>query len=301
MKKKSFFISASISLCLFALFFTYLNFIKRTKGFSLKKITSYHTYNPKWEIGPLNEEQEALLDRIASQPFFHLGSGKECYAFVSEDSELVIKFFKQKHMHTHSILTMWPFSLSPYLKTLHEVKFQRRSHLRNQTFMSYWIGYNYFADRTGLLYLHLNQTKNLNRQIEITSLNGRKFLLDLDKMEFLIQKRADSVFDYLKALKSENKTKEAKQAIGSILDLVITRSNQGIFDSDNNCERNIGFMDGRASLIDVGEFRLSPSRYPLPEEFYSATEDLHQWLSENDPELKNFLELQIQKRLRSNS
>jgi len=298
MKKPAFISCAIFSLVLFACFFTYVNFIKRTKGFSLKKITSYHEYHPKWDIGPLSNEQDLLLNRISSQPFYYLGSGKECYAFVSADGELVIKFFKQKHMHTRSIYNVWPFTKIPYLNIIQSAKVERRNHLRNQTFMSYLIAYQHFADHTGVLYLHLNQTNNLDRKVTLYPPKGGKVTLELDSMEFLVQRRADFVFSYLEKLLNEHKIKEAKQAIGSILDLIITRSKNGISDFDNNCERNIGFMDGRASLIDVGEFRLTPPTYPSPEEFYLATEDLKQWLGVRNPELQSFLEVQIQKRLR---
>jgi len=140
-------------LFLFASFPIYVNCIKRTKGFCLKKILSYHEYNPRWDVGPLNEEQEKLMNQISSQPFHYLGSGKECYAFVSDDGELVIKFFKQKHMHIQSIYNHWPFNKIPYLNIIQTAKSERRTHLRNQKFASYLIGYQYFADRTGLLYL----------------------------------------------------------------------------------------------------------------------------------------------------
>ena len=100
MKKRLFISCALFSLTLFASLFLYVNFIKRTKGFCLKKIVSYHEYHPKWDIGPLTSEQESLLNEISSQTFRYLGSGKECYAFESEDGKLVLKFFKQKQTGT---------------------------------------------------------------------------------------------------------------------------------------------------------------------------------------------------------
>jgi len=298
MKKRLFISCAFFSLTLFACLFIYVNFIKRTKGFCLKKIVSYHEYHPKWDIGPLTAEQEKLLDQISSQSFYYLGSGKECYAFESEDGKLVLKFFKQKHMHTRSAFNVWPFTKIPYLNTIQTQKIARRTHLRNQTFMSYLIGYTHFPDRTGLLYLHLNKTHNLKRKVTLYPPNGGKTTVDLDGMEFLVQKRAITVLNYLDQLLEENKIKECKQAIGSILDLFITRSKSGISDFDNNCKRNIGFMKGRASLIDVGEFRLIPPTYPSADEFYQATDDLKAYLSEKSPELEEFLDIQIQKRIR---
>ena len=122
--------------------------------------------------------------------------------------------------------------------------------------------------------------------------------LDLDKLEFLIQKRGDLVFERLSSLIKENKIKEAKLAIGSILDLIIHRSKAGVTSTDNNCRKNLGFIEDRAALIDVGELRLVPPYYPSAEEFYSATDDLRRWLSTYQPDLVLFLETQIKKRIR---
>jgi hypothetical protein len=281
----------------FSALFIYINFIKRTEGFSLKKIVSYHHYHPKWDTGPITDKQKLLLDQISSQPFFYLGSGKECYAFVSQDDQFVIKFFKQKHMHARSIFTIWPFNKIPYLSTVNKGKIAKHLYLRHQTFMSYLIAYSYFPDRTGVLYLHLNKSHNLKKRLTLYSPKGIPFKLDLDSTEFLIQKRADLVFSYLSRLLQEHNLAKAKQAIGSILDLIITRSRHGIVNSDNNCEKNMGFIDGRATFIDIGELRLAPPSYPSQKEFELVTQDLKKWLRSHNSELLDFLDKQIQKRV----
>jgi len=245
----------------------------------------------------LPPQQLQLLDQISGQPFHYLGSGKECYAFVSEDQQYVIKFFKQKHMRTQSLLDHFPL---PYaIKRIRNETISKRSLLRNKIFSSYTIAYQNFSDETGLLFLHLNPTKTLNRSIDITTRDGKKHTLDMDKMEFLIQKRANLIFSQIDAFMNTNQIKEAKLAIGSILDLIIIRNQKGIGDDDINCERNLGLIGERAIQIDIGEFSLIPARYPPAEEFRCATYDLHKWLKNHHPTLADYLEKQIQKRSQS--
>lgn len=296
MKKHSFITCSLLALTLTICFFTYINCIKRTQGFSLKKILSHHDYHSKWDIGPPTQEHKNLLNQIEKQPFYYLRSGKKYYAFISEDKKFVIKFFKQKHMQTQSTLNTWPLNKVPYLSQIQAAKIARRKHFRNQTYMSYSIAYHFFAQETGILYLQLNQTKKLGRYITLYPPKGRKITLDLGSMEFLIQKKTDFVFDYLGKLLKDGKIKEAKQAICSILNLISARIKNGICSFTTHFEQDIGFIDGRAHLINIGDLYLSPSISDHSAIMYRETYPLKEWLDKQNCELSIFLEKQIQNR-----
>ena len=64
-------------------------------------------------------------------------------------------------------------------------------------FMSHLLAYQCFADQMGLLYLHLNQTKDLKRKVLLHPPKGDKIDLDLDKVEFVVQKKSTPILDYL--------------------------------------------------------------------------------------------------------
>src|SRR5258706_12163985 len=49
-----------------------------------------------WELSPLSAQEKENIDKILTEPFSFLGSGGQCYAFVSKDEKYVLKFFKQK-------------------------------------------------------------------------------------------------------------------------------------------------------------------------------------------------------------
>jgi hypothetical protein len=289
MKKKILIIA-----CLFLCLFSYTHFIKRTKGFCIAKILSKHTFNPRWDFGAPSPEQEKLLDQIASEPFTLVGSGKECYAFVNESETLVVKFFKQKHMRTQLILNHLP--LGEYQKKLHQETLARRTNHRNRLFSSYQIAYERLKAQTGVLYLHLNKTNNLKRTICLIEPSGKKHRLQLDNLEFLVQKRAYSILDTLTSLMKQNKIDAAKDIIVSILDLITTRKKLGIGDDDINCERNLGLFDGKAFQVDVGEFFSTLPSSPIQEDYTSATEDLRLFLTSHYPELASYLKKEIDKK-----
>ncbi len=283
---KRYFTYASVALALFLCTLTYFTCIKRTKGFSYPKIHSRYSYDHRWDFGAPSKNQEALLDRITEQPFTLLGSGKECYAFVSSDGKIVVKFFKQKHMRTQYVLNYLPVPRA--IQALRNETLNRHKVKRNALYQSYQIAYERLPEETGVLYLHLTKTKYLKRAILLKISDKKCLKLKLDDMEFLVQRRAYSIFDELKA-HPEN----GKEIISSIVELIENRNKKGIGDNDINCERNLGIIGKKAVQIDVGEFYPSVPKVEIQDELKQATLDLHTFLEQNHPELASYLESQL--------
>lgn len=291
-KKLLFYLSTLLLIILFS--WIYISFIKQTKGFCIKKILSSHKYSPRWDFGPPSPEQDILLERVSSETFSFLGSGRECYAFVSEDGELVIKFFKQNHMKPPSILIHLP--LPRDVKLLCLEKLNRRTFYRHRLFSSYQLAYNYLRKETGLLFLHLNKSRQLKRKLHLKDLSGEIQILDMDETEFIIQKRAFSIFEYLQDLMKQNDIEASKAVITSILDLIEARGQLGIEDDDTNCERNLGLIEGQAIQIDLGNFHLALPYKPSRQIFEAATHDLQCVLDPPFPSLSLFLQNEIDRR-----
>src|SRR5690348_16854964 len=67
----------------------------KTHGFCLQKIQADDlAYQVCWETPPLAPSEKAAVDALLAQPFYLIGAGSECFAFVSADGQAVIKFFK---------------------------------------------------------------------------------------------------------------------------------------------------------------------------------------------------------------
>lgn len=265
----------------------------RPKGFTLKKITSHHTPAPEWEVE--NTLSRGEIRAIVNQPFTYLGSGNHTYAFASEDGRYVIKFFKQKHMKTRTWVDYLPL---PTKRIFYPMgKIHRRMQEREESFTSYRIAFNELRQETGILYLHLNKTAHLKTSLTLIDQNGENLSLDLDDMEFLIQKRATLAFEHLKDLYREGKVQEAEEAIASLLDVVAKRSQMGIYDKDLQFFKNFGFVGQEAIEIDIGEFRRDQEPRPTYEELKTLSLQIRDFIKMYAPKHLSSAERQMKEHI----
>lgn len=252
---------------------------ERPKGFTLKKITSHHDPAPEWEVE--NEMSRGELASLFGAPCHYLGSGNHTYAFVSDDGQVVIKFFKQKHMRTKT----WADSLSIPIKRIFYPmgKIDRRMKERQDSFSSYKLAFENLPEETGILYLHLNKTDTLNLSLSLIDQNGGALEVSLDEMEFLIQRKATLVFHHLKDLYKKGQSMEAERAILSLFDIVARRSQKGIYDKDLQFFKNFGFVNNRAIEIDIGEFRINQPPNPTYEELKILSYQIRDFLKMHAP------------------
>jgi len=273
-----------LKLCVFlALFFTIERFChKQTHGFRLYKIQSDHENHPDWDVKP---PRNINLDTILSQPYYFLNSGGECYAFVSKDQKYVIKFFKHHHMRANRWYDLLPLPI--FLQT----RTKRREKL-STLFTSCKIAEKRFKKQTGLLYLHLNQTKNLQKKIQLFDAIGAVHYLDLDPTSFAIQKKATLAYPTLTHLMQAGEIQAAKVRLESLIQLMIARSKAGVADHDPR-KRNFGFVQDQAIEIDLGSFEIKESLKNPKESrraLYYETLKLRKWIKKYHPELSPVLE-----------
>lgn len=263
----------------------------KTDGFTLLKIHSNLTYHPEWETAPLNQVQKEQLKAITAQKFTYLSSGGQCYVFGSEDGKYVLKLFKHHLRRVPYLLAHIPLPDKWSNKRDDHVK--KREHKLLRDFSSYRLSYDNLKEESGLLYVHLNKTSDLHMQTTLVDKLGIEHRLALDPVEFVIQKRAVLVFPHLKTLIQEQKKEEARYAIDQIVNLIVSRCQKGIYDQDPRIGSNIGFLEDRAILIDIGRLEIDPNRKD-PEiyrkDLEQITSKLQMWLNKNgSPELASYL------------
>jgi len=268
---------------------------KQTDGFTLLRISSSLPYEQKWDIPPLSSDKLDHLHKLFSQKFYYLGAGGQCYAFVSQDNETVLKFFKF-HMRTPSYQALLPF-LPRFLKTNIMRKNDRASKRLLRDFNSYKLAYEELKEETALLYIHLNKSSFLKQSVIIVDKLGIEHRIDLDDKEFIVQKKMELVHPRLQFLMQSNKLEEAKQAIDSLLEVVVARCKKGIFDEDARLHRNFGFIGPNAAILDVGRFRRDENRRKKEvylQDIDEITFRFRNWLSNTYPELSCYLEKRLQ-------
>lgn len=242
----------------------------KTDGFAVAKIIPSSPIE-YWTLPPSDE-----LEAIFKQPFSYLGKGVQSYVFASKDGNYVLKLLRQDR-------------IEPRLWTHHV---ERRQNRKLKDFNSYKIAYDELPKETGLIYLHLRPTNFFKQKATIIDKIGIAHTLDLDKLEFIVQRKATLVFPTLQNLMLKNRVAEAKEALGSLVKVLKTRLEKGIFDKDPDLNTNFGFIGAKAIQIDIGRLRYNGERV-TKDEIIRITDNLHQWLMTRYPELDTYLKEKI--------
>ncbi len=265
-----------------ALFFFVQSLCKKvTDGFALE-----------WIKHPLPEIAEAIpvdpqIVKILEQPFHYLGRGGQCFAFLSEDGQFVLKVFKQHHLRLPSIIH--PFVPSSIIDF-----FQRKE---EQFLTSCKIASQDFAEGTGVISSQLtHHLPSLPSHILLYDPLHNPHRVSSARLPFVLQRKATLVDAYLGKLMEQGKTQEAKQAIDGLISLVKQRCQKGIYDNDPVLNRNFGFIDQQAVEIDIGSYSYEP-RLKSPDymrrELFFELHHFHDHLYGPYPELAAYVELHL--------
>ncbi|MDN3506481.1 MAG: hypothetical protein P0S96_04555 [Simkaniaceae bacterium] len=257
-----------------ALFFGVERFCRlQTDGFRLTKALCQHSYPFSYSYGkPLN------LD----QPFYFLGSGVQFYAFLGEDKQTILKLFKHHHMGLSTDLCekLLPKSFASSIMAKRE---KRMHHI----FTSTKIAASRLPRETGTVFLHIDKKPMGLGKITIHDKLGISYEVDLDKTDFLLQKRAVPASTYLKKLFKKGATDEAIFAMQAMKHLIEKRSRMGIKNKDGNILENCGFLEGEPVELDIGSFiyrEHSTNPDPHSKATFRATLQMLGWVKKNHPE-----------------
>ena len=232
---------------------------QKSLTFSVERISSNLAPRAEWKV-TLSDAEKQQLDTIFGQNYHYLASGTQSYAFLSEDGRYVLKFFRMKHLLP---------SFSDYLKG----RTQRRKENLTAIFNAHKLAYDELREESGLVFIHLNKTQDLQKTITIVDRLGREHLIDLDKFEFVVQERAELLFTRLKKLPPA----EAREAAAAVLALVRRRIEKGFADQDKAVSHNYGFVGDRPIHLDIGRV----FRGTKPGEYERIQARIEKWFEEN--------------------
>lgn len=267
----------------------------RTSGFSVDKITSRFPYNPSWDIPLISEkEKEMLIQNVFPQTYYYLAGGNQCYAFISEDRQFVLKFFKMHNLFPRGWLSSFPFTFLKNTGFKDEASNQLFS---ERIFASYKDAYEMLREETGLIYIHLNKTREIKSKVKLIDSKGKKYFVDLDGIEFIVQRKATRIFDHLKELVDTQREEDLRASIRSFLHLFAIRCEKGFVDHNLSFRNNFGFIGNTAIQFDCASLtRDSSMKYPqnFRKEILEAAERLDVWARENFPEITLFIQEEAQ-------
>lgn len=267
-----------VKIFLFALLFFGVERLchRATDGFALVNVYAPPGNNEKWR------RIETPEGDLFSQTYHYLDCGSQSYVFVSEDGETIFKLFKFQHMRTPPWLDFLPSK-----GKLGEKREKKRA-LLEKTFNSYSLAYDQLKEETGLLFIHLAKTQHLKQKLTITDKIGRHHTLNLDDVEFILQKRGTLAYTAIAAWMKEGAKEKAESGIRALLNLAAYRCHIGIFDKDPDFKTNFGFIGETPFQMDFGRLSLSeeekdPKIYGP--EMMRITRDFESWIAENHPDL----------------
>lgn len=237
-----------IALCLFGSVRLYY---RLTDDFRMSNMTYKLPFEAPWQAPPLTSEEHQRLAQIVNQKFSYIGKGAQCYAFVSEDQQYVLKFFKFKHLKPNLIVDLLP-PIPPF-KSFKQSCVERKKRKLIGVFNGYDLAYRENRKDSELLYLHLLPTNHLNLQVMVVDKIGLEREINLDDVVFLIQRKGETLRTRLTSLLKQERIEEAEQAISRILTMYISEYRRGIFDHDHGVMHNTGFIGEQPFHLDVGK------------------------------------------------
>ena len=219
---------------------------KQTDGFTILKISSDLPYNPAWATAMPNKDE---LHEMFQQPFTYLARGEQCYVFMSQDKQYVLKFFRQNHMRA----PWWAKWLPKEMRRRETLK---KESMLEADFTSYRLAFDELKEETGLIFLHLNKTDEVNTAATIIDKLGIAHRIQLDQMEFLVQKCAQPLYPALDEMIRLGKIDEAQSTLTQLVHLLMkTRYEMGIADTDPDLNINYGCIGAQPVQIDIGRLK----------------------------------------------
>lgn len=182
------------------------------------------------------------------QPFYFFGKGVQCYVFIGEDEETVLKLFKHHHFGP-SLDTLKLLMPSKLYEPIAQTRKRRVEHmLASVKLMSERLK----EERTGVFYTHLSKTEGRLGSIVLYDKIGVVHELDLDRTEFFLQRRGETASHRLKSLFQVGDLAGAIDAIHAIQALIQSCSDREVRRKDGNILENVGFIGDRPIFIDLG-------------------------------------------------
>ncbi len=221
-----------------------------TDDFRLGNIQYKMPYQSNWEI---KEDREQLQDikKILSQPYKYIGKGAQSYAFQSLDHLYVLKFFKFKHLTPNWFVELFP--PFPPFSTYRENQAIRKRKKLYSVFEGYHLAYETHQEASGLIYIHLNSTHDLQQHVTVIDKIGLKRIIDLDAMPFILQYKAKTTRQLIVEALTQDNVGQVEYYIRQIIDLYLAEYQKGIYDKDHGVMHNTGFIGLAPIHLDVGK------------------------------------------------
>lgn len=182
----------------------------------------------------IQSEVTPLVENILQQEFTFLGSGNQCYAFLSQDDQYVLKLIKFHCMQGEK--------LQPKLKRVLD---------------GFAVAYAYDKEACGLVYMQLTPN-GLTHIIRVRDKAGRLHHIEANNLIFALQRKATPTKALLNTHLAKNEISQVHEKIEALSHFLEEGLKRGIYDQDHNVMTNTGFAGELPMRIDFGKLTLNP-------------------------------------------
>lgn len=266
-----------------------------TDGFLESNIQYDLPFNSHWSTVPLTPEKKEEMAQILNQEFYYLGKGCQSYVFASRDGDYVIKFFKYQRFKPQ----IWLDSLTwvPFLDAYRLDRMERKRKKLEYAFASWKLAAEELQSETGVLYAHFNKTTEWPQKLIVYDKMGFKHELDLNSLEFMVQKRAKMLCKEILSYKKKNDLASGQSLIDKLIALLLNEYARGYADNDHALMQNTGVFDKQPIHIDVGQFVKNPIAADpavYHQELFNKMWKFRRWLHEHYPELADYTDQRLE-------
>lgn len=265
-----------------------------TGGFVVSNTYYATPFDKRFEITLPDIEKIQEIERVLNQPFNYLGKGCQSYVFASADGRYVIKFFKYQRFKPQEWLSY--FSFIPGVESYRQKKIDYKRKKLDGVLNSWKISYEALQNETGIIYVHLNKHKRFNQPLVIYDKMGFERSIDLNRTEFLIQKRAEMLCPHLNELMENHRQDSAENILTELINMLVLEYSKGYADNDHALMQNTGVINNHPVHIDVGQFiKNSIVQNPkvFHQEIFNKTYKFKKWLEKHHPSLAKHLESRL--------
>lgn len=229
----------------------------------------------------------ALLP-ILEQKFTYYRRGAQAFVFLSEDGNYVLKIFNNR-LHRQM---QW-YSHLPFFKE-ESLFLQKKLQAVSE---SYHIANQKLKEESSLLYAHLQPSALPLKKIHIVDKLGIEHTIETEKSGFLLQKRGDLIYPIVKRWIGNNEREKAQELISSLVAFIDHCHKSGIGNEDPSVKKNLGYLEGKLFLLDVGRVTNDPNLQKEAVSLKTMQRTLRpfkKWLRKYDLELADFLEKKME-------
>ena len=253
--------------------------------FNPKLIESRFSPKKEWDVR-ISKDHDAFFYVVSQQTFNWLGRGMQAVVFETQDSRYVVKFFQVGRLKDPGARGV----MKNLLSGESESKRTERLNHREEIFSSSKMCFEELQDETGIVYVHLNRTRDKIHGMKLVDKYGQSHRIRGDDACFVVQKKAKLVIPLFVSLMEQGNIEQAKQRIDQIFNLLLSLARKGFADGDDALIRNnnIGFTDDRAIYIDTGHLFRAHNldvRERMNYEFQVRLDPLEHWLNVMYPKL----------------